>query len=907
MIRFCTLLCTCVQTVLGRASIGLQSEQSQRSAVLGESVAAIQQGSQKRIHSQQRLSPLRGGSMGMGTRGLDPSADMLHTREPLELDDDEPEEPEHPQQQMPHALLVDTPESPPDSSECVLHPVKAQALGLMAGDTVRLKGKRNHETLCTLRENDQVPESSAWLTAETRRNLHLKVGDTAKVYACDTVKFGKTITLQPLTAQPGVTDALAGLTSQELLEQLVQPHFMSVDSEGNAPYRPTHEGDRILIRHGAQDVEFKVVEIEVLHRNGDESEAAKYCIVEPETNLVVLEELLDRALDDSEDSIDGYDAIGGVDKQLSKIRELVELPMRHPKVFTRVGVRPPRGVLIHGPPGCGKTMIVKAVAAETGAFFQEINGPAIMAKQSGDSEADLRKAFEEAEERAPSIIFIDEIDAIAPRRDKTQGDAERRIVSQLLTLMDGLKPKSQVVLMAATNRPNVLEPALRRFGRFDLEINIPVPDEPGRLDILRIKSRDLRLSSEVDLIALAADTQGYCGADLAQTIFEAAMLCVREVMPQLDLEAERLPKGLIDSLLITPEHIHKALQVTNPSTLRETAIEVPNVSWQDIGGLEDVKRELRETVQYPVQYADKFEYFGMSPSKGVLFYGPPGCGKTLLAKAIANECKANFISVKGPELLTMWFGESEANVRDLFDKARQASPCVVFFDEMDSIAKARGSGGGGASEAGDRVINQILTEIDGVGARKSVFVIGATNRPDILDPAVMRPGRLDQLIYIPVPDHDSRLSIFRANLRKSPLAEDVDLNYLANITADFSGADITEICQRACKLAIRQEIAEQQKAEEEAGARGLQPPELKANGKLCAKHFDEAMKTARKSVSKKELARYLEFREKLALSGGTPARAVAEAASASDGAGSAADVANSAAAADELDDDELYG
>jgi len=545
-------------------------------------------------------------------------------------------------------------------------------------------------------------------------------------------------------------------------------------------------------------------------------------------------------------------------------------------------------------------MIAKAVAAETGAYFFLINGPEVMSKMAGESEQKLRQAFEECEKNSPAILFIDEIDAIAPRRDKAQGEVEKRIVSQMLTLMDGISPKSQVVVMAATNRPNAIEPALRRFGRFDLEISIPVPDNGGRLDILRIKTRDMSLSSEIDLEATALDTQGYCGADLAQLAFESAMLCVREKLPEMDLEADRLPKALLDSLMVRPEHVRKALTLTNPSSLRESAIEVPNVKWEDIGGLEDVKRELRETVQYPVQYADKFELFGMNAAKGVLFYGPPGCGKTLLAKAIANECKANFISVKGPELLTMWFGESEANVRDLFDKARQASPCVIFFDEMDSIAKARGSGGGGASEAGDRVINQILTEIDGVGARKSVFVIGATNRPDILDPAIMRPGRLDQLIYIPLPDYESRLSIFKANLRKSPLADDLDLDHMANITNGFSGADITEVCQRACKLAIRHEIADQEEAEAKALAEGRDPPAQKLDGKLDASVFAEAMKTARKSVSKTELARYLKFKKEL--SGGGSLKSASEA---SEQAAEAAGSGGEAAAEDEKDD-ELY-
>ena len=546
-------------------------------------------------------------------------------------------------------------------------------------------------------------------------------------------------------------------------------------------------------------------------------------------------------------------------------------------------------------------MIAKAVAAETGAFFFLINGPEVMSKMAGESEQKLRQAFDECEKNSPAILFIDEIDAIAPRRDKAQGEVEKRIVSQLLTLMDGISPKSQVVVMAATNRPNALEPALRRFGRFDLEINIPVPDVAGRLDILRIKTRDMSLSPEIDLESVAADTQGYCGADLAQLAFESAMLCVREKLPEMDLEAERLPKALLDSLTVSTNDVRRALTLTNPSSLRETAIEVPNTKWEDIGGLEDVKRELRETVQYPVQYADKFELFGMNAAKGVLFYGPPGCGKTLLAKAIANECQANFISVKGPELLTMWFGESEANVRDLFDKARQASPCVIFFDEMDSIAKARGSGGGGASEAGDRVINQILTEIDGVGARKSVFIIGATNRPDILDPAIMRPGRLDQLIYIPLPDYESRLSIFRANLRKSPVADDLDLDHLANITDGFSGADITEVCQRACKLAIRYEIAHQEEVEAAAIAAGEELPEQKLDGKLGKDHFEEAMKTARKSVSKTELARYLKFKKEL--SGGGSLKAATAAVEAEE----AADANKGATGAGaEAADDELY-
>jgi transitional endoplasmic reticulum ATPase len=481
-----------------------------------------------------------------------------------------------------------------------------------------------------------------------------------------------------------------------------------------------------------------------------------------------------------------------------------------------------------------------------------------MSKLAGESESNLRRAFEEAEKNSPAIIFIDEIDSIAPKREKTHGEVERRIVSQLLTLMDGMKSRAHVIVIGATNRPNSIDPALRRFGRFDREIDIGIPDVTGRLEILRIHTKNMKLDPDVDLEAIANETHGYVGADMAALCTEAALQCIREKMELIDIDEDKIPAEVLDAMCVTMDHFRAALGQSNPSALRETVVEVPTTTWNDIGGLENVKRELRELVQYPIEHRDKYSKFGLNPSTGVLFYGPPGCGKTLLAKAIANECQSNFISIKGPELLTMWFGESEANVREIFDKARQAAPCVLFFDELDSIARARGSSSGDAGGAGDRVLNQILTEMDGVGQKKSVFIIGATNRPDIIDPALMRPGRLDQLIYIPLPDFGSRQAVFKAVLRKSPVAKDVDLEYLANKTEGFSGADITEICQRAVKLAIREAI-EREVEQKQSGMETDQDPVPE----ITRAHFTEAMAYARRSVSDADIRKYEMFAQTL--------------------------------------------
>merc|ERR1711953_853842 len=429
----------------------------------------------------------------------------------------------------------------------------------------------------------------------------------------------------------------------------------------------------------------------------------------------------------------------------------------------------------------------------------------IMSKLAGESESNLRKAFEEAEKNSPAIIFIDELDSIAPKREKTHGEVERRIVYQLLTLMDGLKQRSHVIVMAATNRPNSIDPALRRFGRFDREVDIGIPDAVGRMEILRIHTKNMKLNNDLDLEQVAAETHGHVGADLAALCSEAALQQIREKMDLIDLEDETIDAEVLDSLAVTMADFRYAMGKSTPSAIRECVVEVPTVTWADVGGLENVKRELQELVQYPVEHPEKFLKFGMMPSRGVLFYGPPGCGKTLLAKAIANECQANFISVKGPELLNMWVGESEANVRDIFDKARSSSPCVIFFDEIDSIAKSR-SNNAGDTGVTERMLNQMLTEMDGISNKKNVFVIGATNRPDQLDNALLRPGRLDQLIYIPMPDAESRHSIFKASCRKTPLGNDVDFQKIANVTKGCSGADIAEILQRARKFALKMSI-----------------------------------------------------------------------------------------------------
>ncbi len=601
-----------------------------------------------------------------------------------------------------------------------------------------------------------------------------------------------------------------------------------------------------------------------------------------------------------------YEDIGGLKEELQKIREIVELPLKYPEVFQRLGIEPPKGVLLYGPPGTGKTLIAKAVANEIGASFFTINGPEIMSKYYGESEQRLREIFEEAKENAPSIIFIDEIDAIAPRRDEVTGEVERRVVAQLLTLMDGLEERGQVIVIGATNRIEAVDPALRRPGRFDREIEIGVPDRTGRFEILQIHTRNMPLEPEYerefvlnalktlkkvlseeseentafidkvyeevkraekkeeikeiirknvpeDLIHelereivkemlkyLADQTHGFVGADIEALCKEAAMVALRRYLPKIDLNKEDVPPEVLESMKVTLDDFKVALKSIEPSAMREVLVEIPKVTWKDVGGLDDVKREIIEAVEWPLKYPEKFKKFGIKPPKGVLLYGPPGTGKTLIAKAVANETQANFIYVKGSELLSKWLGESEKAIRKIFRKARQVAPCIIFFDEIDAIAQVRGLEEG--TRAVERVVNQLLMEMDGLEELEGVIVIGATNRPDILDPALLRPGRFDRLVYVRPPDKKSRLAIFEIHTRNMQLSDDVDLEELADLTNGYVGADIEAVCREAVMLALRENMNAE---------------------KVEMRHFLEALKRIKPSVTDTMINFYERFEERI--------------------------------------------
>jgi len=502
-----------------------------------------------------------------------------------------------------------------------------------------------------------------------------------------------------------------------------------------------------------------------------------------------------------------YEDIGGLGHEIQRIREMIELPLKHPEVFERLGIDAPKGVLLYGPPGCGKTLIARAVANETDAHFITINGPEIIHKFYGESEARLRQIFEEAKKNAPSIIFLDEIDAIAPKREHVVGDVEKRVVAQLLALMDGLDNRGHVIVIAATNIPGALDPALRRPGRFDREISIPIPDQNARLSVLEIHSRGMPLSEDVNLNKLAEITHGFVGADLQALCREAAMLCLRKIIPEMDLGASDIPYETMMNLKVSMDHFIEALKEIEPSALREVFVEIPNVRWEDVGGLETVKQQIREAVEWPLKYPDMFKQAKINTPKGILLYGPPGTGKTLLAKAVANETKVNFISVKGPALISKYVGESERGIRDVFKKAKQAAPCIIFFDELDVIVPRRGEGGD--SHVTERVIGQFLTEMDGIEELKGVLVLAATNRMDQIDPALLRAGRFDYLVEIPIPDEETRLKIFQVHTKDKPLQKGLNMKRFALETEGMTGADIELICKKAALTTIRNAISKQ--------------------------------------------------------------------------------------------------
>jgi len=593
---------------------------------------------------------------------------------------------------------------------------------------------------------------------------------------------------------------------------------------------PVTVDDYIFISIGiSREITFKVISMR----------PNEVCIINQDTVLNISEKITE----DVEAGVGyiTYEDVGGLDREIQRVREMVELPLRHPSLFKRLGIDPPKGVLLRGPPGCGKTLLAKAVANESEAHFISINGPEIMSKFYGESEKKLRKLFIEAEEKSPSIIFIDEIDAIAPKRETVTGEVERRVVAQLLALMDGLHGRGKVIVIGATNRPNSLDPALRRPGRFDREIEIKVPNEKGRLEVFQIHTRNMPLDKKISLKEFAQITHGFVGADISAVSREAAMSALRRYLPKIDLESEIIDPELLEQIEVTKNDFEEALKEVLPSGIREVFVEVPNVTWDQVGGLEKLKQRLLEAVEWPLSNPTIFSRMGIRPPKGILLYGPPGCGKTLLARAVATESKANFISIKGPELLSKWVGESEKAIREVFRKAKMAAPCIVFFDEFDSIAPSRGrhTSDSGVSE---KVLSQFLTELDGLEVMKDIVVIAATNRPDILDPALIRPGRIDRILLVPAPEEKAKLEILRIFTKEMPLASNLQIEKLAESTEGFSGADIETWCREAAMVALRENIRAR---------------------KVTMEHFTEAREDIHPSITKEVIDWYEKFGEKL--------------------------------------------
>ncbi len=706
-------------------------------------------------------------------------------------------------------------------------------LDVHPGDVIEVEGERKTVGIADRALPGDIGLNIVRMDPLIRRNAKTTIGELVTVSKADVNEADK-VTIAP--AREGVMiRANPNIFKQGLLGRAVKKGDLV--SLGGARRRRTTMSDNpffddmfsmlddTMLGFGLGDLKFVVVN----------TDPGGPVMITEQTNVEFNPEAVEV---EEEKPIDvTYEDIGGLDDELKKVREMVELPLKHPEVFERLGIEPPKGVLLHGPPGTGKTLLAKAVANESDANFLLINGPEIMSKYYGQSEENLRKKFEEAEENSPSIIFIDELDAIASKREESRGEVERRVVAQLLALMDGLESREKVIVIAATNIPQELDPALRRPGRFDRELEIGVPSNEGRLDILKIHTRNMPLADDVDLEKISETTHGFVGADIASLAKEAAMIVLRRVLPDIDLEEdEDIPEDVLSDLQITMEDFREALKVVRPSAMREVMIEIPNVSWDDVGGMKDVKQELMEAVEWPLTSRDSFERMGINPPKGVLLYGPPGTGKTLLAKAVANESDANFILVKGPELLSKWVGESEKAVRKVFEKAKQTSPTIVFFDEIDSVAPKRG--GSNDSNVTERVVNQLLTEIDGLQDLNDVVVVAATNRPDIIDTALLRPGRFDRIIMAPVPDEDARREIFKVHTRDMPLSDDIDLEKLVRKTENYVGSDIEAVCKEAAILALREDM----EAEE-----------------VEWKHFEEALNKVSPSVTDEVEEEYKEM------------------------------------------------
>ncbi len=689
-------------------------------------------------------------------------------------------------------------------------------LNLQSGDVIEIKGKRR--TVAKVLPLYPTDEGRGIIRIDglIRSNAGVAIGDNVTIKKVKAVPAERII-ISPMEEVPYIderyiTDALEGL--------------------------PVVKGDNIIVPYFGGRITFNVIQTSPAN--------AEAVIINQKTVI----ERTGRGQGLKGVPRVTYEDIGGLKDEIQKIREMVELPLRHPELFERLGIEPPKGVLLYGPPGTGKTLLAKAVANETNATFIHISGPEIMSKFYGESEARLREKFQEAKEKAPSIIFIDEIDAIAPKRDEVTGEVERRVVSQLLTLMDGLETRGKVIVIGATNRPNAIDPALRRPGRFDREIELKVPDKQGRLEILQIHTRNMPLADDVDLEKIASQTHGFVGADLEYLAKEAAMKALKRVLPKINLEEDRIPSEVLNEIKVTMQDFLDALKEITPSAMREVYLETPDVKWADIGGLEEVKTELREAVEWPLKFPEVYKRLNYKIPKGILLYGPPGTGKTLLAKAVATESEANFISVRGPELLSKWVGESEKAVREIFRKARQAAPCIIFFDEIDALAPVRGY----ATDSGvtERVVSQLLTELDGIQPLHGVVVVASTNRIDMIDPALLRAGRFDKLIYVPMPDKQSRLEILKIHVRGVPLctqneaanglcseSDIVNLEKIAEATEGFSGADIESVVNTAISIVLQEYLKAHQNDEDYK--KDLEKVFI------LQQHFDEAIKRVRAS------------------------------------------------------------